>query len=140
MKMERNYLLEKIYPQLQDYCSSLKNSIAVQYSLEFQVVDMRWGVRDEALLDHSGPKTCMDELRSCQKVSLGPNFVVSGSYLVCKRWYVKSVLLGNLYQTKISEVDSASNFLVHARWASLNAPTRHIVQPAIQPEDTWYNL
>jgi len=37
---------------------------------------MRWGVRDEAALDHSGPKTCMDELRSCQELSLGPNFVV----------------------------------------------------------------
>lgn len=38
---------------------------------------MRWGVRDEASLDHSGPKTCMDELKSCQELSLGPNFVVS---------------------------------------------------------------
>ena len=38
---------------------------------------MRWGVRDEASIDHSGPKTCMDELRSCQQLSLGPNFVVS---------------------------------------------------------------
>ena len=43
----------------------------------YQVVDMRWGVRDEASNDHSGPKTCMDELRSCQELSLGPNFVVS---------------------------------------------------------------
>jgi hypothetical protein len=37
---------------------------------------MRWGVRDEASIDHSGPKICMDELKSCQKLSLGPNFVV----------------------------------------------------------------
>ena len=42
---------------------------------------MRWGVRDEASLDHSGPQTCMDELRSCQELSLGPNFVVSSLFL-----------------------------------------------------------
>ncbi|XP_067950407.1 NACHT and WD repeat domain-containing protein 2-like [Watersipora subatra] len=68
MYVERNYLLTEIYPRLQQFCQN-------EYSLEFQVVDMRWGVRDEAQQDHSGSKTCMDELRSCQELSLGPNFV-----------------------------------------------------------------
>ncbi|XP_067950412.1 NACHT and WD repeat domain-containing protein 2-like [Watersipora subatra] len=68
MYVERNYLLTEIYPRLHRFCQN-------EYSLEFQVVDMRWGVRDEARQDHSGSKTCMDELRSCQELSLGPNFV-----------------------------------------------------------------
>ncbi|XP_067950394.1 NACHT and WD repeat domain-containing protein 2-like [Watersipora subatra] len=68
MYVERNYLFTEVYPRLQRFCQN-------EYSLEFQVVDMRWGVRDEARQDHSGPKTCMDELRSCQELSLGPNFV-----------------------------------------------------------------
>ncbi|KAF6039458.1 hypothetical protein EB796_002235 [Bugula neritina] len=68
MYVERNYLFSNIYKNLQQYCR-------LQHDVEFQVVDMRWGVRDEAALDHSGPKTCMDELRSCQELSLGPNFV-----------------------------------------------------------------
>ena len=43
----------------------------------FQVVDMRWGVRDEASDDHSAADLCMKELESCQRLSVGPSFVVS---------------------------------------------------------------
>ncbi|XP_067950399.1 NACHT and WD repeat domain-containing protein 2-like [Watersipora subatra] len=68
MHEERNYLLSKIFPKLQKFCQN-------QYNLDFQVVDMRWGVREEADDDHSGPKICMSELKSCQELSLGPNFV-----------------------------------------------------------------
>ena len=41
-----------------------------------KVVDMRWGVRDEASDDHSASELCMRELRSCQQLSVGPTFVV----------------------------------------------------------------
>ena len=42
-----------------------------------QVVDMRWGVRDEASDDHSASDLCMKELSLCQNLSIGPAFVVS---------------------------------------------------------------
>ena len=45
--------------------------------LYFQVVDMRWGVRDEATDDHMTTELCMKEIASCQRLSVGPNFVVS---------------------------------------------------------------
>ena len=38
---------------------------------------MRWGVRDEATDDHMGTELCLKELKLCQKLSTGPNFVVS---------------------------------------------------------------
>ncbi|KAJ8313494.1 hypothetical protein KUTeg_008055 [Tegillarca granosa] len=41
-----------------------------------QVVDMRWGVRDEATDDHMTTKLCMQEIDNCQRLSIGPNFVV----------------------------------------------------------------
>lgn len=44
--------------------------------LLLQVVDMRWGVRDEATDDHMTTELCMREIQNCQRLSMGPNFVV----------------------------------------------------------------
>ena len=41
-----------------------------------QVVDMRWGVRNEATVDHSAGELCMSEIESCKQYSVGPTFVV----------------------------------------------------------------
>lgn len=38
---------------------------------------MRWGVRDEATDDHMTTELCMKEIQNCQRLSMGPNFVVS---------------------------------------------------------------
>ncbi|XP_026317171.1 NACHT and WD repeat domain-containing protein 2 [Hyposmocoma kahamanoa] len=37
---------------------------------------MRWGVRDEATDDHMTTELCMREIKNCQRLSMGPNFVV----------------------------------------------------------------
>ncbi|XP_064636934.1 NACHT domain- and WD repeat-containing protein 1-like isoform X2 [Lineus longissimus] len=65
--VERNNLMEKVYPQLKTYCQ--------ERGYEFQVVDMRWGVRDESTVDHRTSELCMRELRECQRLSTGPNFI-----------------------------------------------------------------
>lgn len=69
MRAERNMLSQHVYPQLQQHCASL--------GLDFQVVDLRWGLTVETENDHSGARICMQEILNCQDVSLGPNFVVS---------------------------------------------------------------
>lgn len=61
--------MEKAYPCLKRYCQAR--------GYEFQVVDMRWGVRDEATDDHRGTELCLRELELCQTLSTGPNFIVS---------------------------------------------------------------
>ena len=38
MLMERNTLMEYVYPKIKEYCRE-------KHGLEYQVVDMRWGVR-----------------------------------------------------------------------------------------------
>ena len=43
-----------------------------------QVVDMRWGVRDEMTNEHMTTELCMTELRNCQRLSMGPNFIYFG--------------------------------------------------------------
>ena len=62
-------LMEKVYPNLRAYCQSK--------GYDFQVVDMRWGVRDASTNDHMTTELCMKELEACQKFSTGPNFIVS---------------------------------------------------------------
>ena len=42
---------------------------------------MRWGIREEAADDHMMTELCMRELTTCQKLSTGPNFVVSTLYM-----------------------------------------------------------
>lgn len=48
----------------------------------FKVVDMRWGVRDEATDDHMTTELCMKEIENCQRLSMGPNFVVKNKSLI----------------------------------------------------------
>ena len=72
MLMERNTLMEYVYPRIKEYCRE-------RHGLEYQVVDMRWGVRDEMTDEHMTTKLCMNELAGCQKYSMGPNFIYFGA-------------------------------------------------------------
>lgn len=67
-KYERNYWMEKAYPKIKEHC--------FKKGYEFQVVDMRWGIRNQATDDHMTTELCLHELRECQKLSKGPNFIV----------------------------------------------------------------
>ncbi|XP_060076014.1 NACHT domain- and WD repeat-containing protein 1-like [Ylistrum balloti] len=64
---ERNTWMREAYPALRSYCQTR--------GYEFQVVDMRWGIRDDAADDHTTFDLCMTELRLCQQLSTGPNFI-----------------------------------------------------------------
>ena len=68
-KEERNALVRSAYPELKAYCSSL--------GLDFQVIDLRWGIPDDTAIDHRMEKICLKEIENCQRLSRGPNFVVS---------------------------------------------------------------
>ncbi|XP_046361543.2 NACHT and WD repeat domain-containing protein 2-like [Haliotis rufescens] len=68
MTQERNALAETVYPKLRQYCRH-------KHGLDFQAVDMRWGVPPEASDDHTAANHCLAELRHCQELSIGPNFV-----------------------------------------------------------------
>src|SRR5215469_852051 len=58
------------------FLSALKFLTSADPVVMFQVVDMRWGVRDEATDDHMTTELCMKEIENCQRLSTGPNFVV----------------------------------------------------------------
>ncbi|KAH3890785.1 hypothetical protein DPMN_014873 [Dreissena polymorpha] len=58
---------------------STLNVVTKRLLATLQVVDMRWGLRDEATDDHMGTELCLKELRLCQQLSTGPSFVVRTS-------------------------------------------------------------
>ncbi|XP_064187441.1 NACHT domain- and WD repeat-containing protein 1 [Anguilla rostrata] len=68
MGRERDVLLDKAYPELQSFCQGL--------GLVFEVVDMRWGVRDTIAVDHMTTELCLQEIQSCKRMSVGPTFTV----------------------------------------------------------------
>lgn len=41
------------------------------------MVDFQWGLWDSVTVDHLTTELCLQEIQSCQKVSLGPSFIVS---------------------------------------------------------------
>lgn len=65
---ERDYLIENIFPKLRQYCKK-------EYGLDFQIIDMRWGIPHEATNNHSTTTICINEVKNCQKLSIGPNFI-----------------------------------------------------------------
>ena len=69
MKEERTVLFREAFPDLQDLCKSV--------GLEFQVVDMRWGVSEHMVADHGVSAICRQQIALCQRLSTGPNFVVT---------------------------------------------------------------
>ncbi|XP_033743470.1 uncharacterized protein LOC117329570 [Pecten maximus] len=68
MRAERNAIVREATPKLRDFCA--------EHDLDFQMVDMRWGVTDDSQNDHTVEKICLLEVENCQKISLGPNFVL----------------------------------------------------------------
>ena len=81
-------LMENIYPKIKDFCR--------ERGLEFQVVDMRWGVRDESTDDHKTADLCMQEIDNCQRLSLGPNFVVNTRSMFLYRIFEENIVEKNL--------------------------------------------
>ncbi|XP_055453303.1 NACHT domain- and WD repeat-containing protein 1 isoform X1 [Psammomys obesus] len=67
MDAEREALECMAYPEVQSFCQ--------KHGLTFEVVDLRWGIRNTQATDHLTTELCLEELDRCQKTSIGPAFV-----------------------------------------------------------------
>jgi WD40 repeat protein len=65
---ERNALQEHVFPPLRRLCA--------EQGAQFQAVDLRWGVSEEASLDQQAVTICLEEVARCQAVTPRPNFVL----------------------------------------------------------------
>ena len=68
MNVERNLLQTKVIPGLKDYCSVK--------GWQFECVDLRWGVSQEAQDQSRTIDICLNEIRHCRNISPKPNFIV----------------------------------------------------------------
>ncbi|XP_069505306.1 NACHT domain- and WD repeat-containing protein 1 [Ambystoma mexicanum] len=124
MATERDILLEKAYPEVQAFCQ--------KHGLVFEVVDMRWGVRDDAAVDHMTTELCLKEIESCQKMSVGPSFIA----LIGNRYgyrpvprVIDEMEYGILYG-RMQGDDGAIQLLDQWFWKDENAvPPVYVLQP-----------
>jgi hypothetical protein len=65
---ERNALHEYVFPRLRKQCQ--KNGARLQ------VIDLRWGVSEEAAMDQQTMNICLEELHRCQQTTPRPNFIL----------------------------------------------------------------
>jgi len=68
LQEERNALQKKVFPTLKKLCA--------EAGCQFQAIDLRWGVGEEAGLDQRTMRICLEELQRCRKTSPRPNFIV----------------------------------------------------------------
>ena len=61
---------------------------------------MRWGVRDEMTNEHMTTALCMTELRNCQRLSMGPNFIYFGAQKYGYRLVMSGIKYTLLYVFK----------------------------------------
>ena len=64
---ERDALQEKVFLRLQKLC--------MDEGMQFQAVDLRWGVSAEDAHSQQTMDICMEELNRCKKLSPRPNFL-----------------------------------------------------------------
>jgi len=65
---ERNALHRHVFPALRQ--------LAMARGARFQVIDLRWGVTDEAAFDQRTVAICLEEIRRCQSSGLKPSFFI----------------------------------------------------------------
>uniref|UniRef100_A0A1I8JF78 WD_REPEATS_REGION domain-containing protein n=1 Tax=Macrostomum lignano TaxID=282301 RepID=A0A1I8JF78_9PLAT len=121
---ERNALFRDAIPKLRVYCRERR--------LDFQVADMRWGVRDDAALEHKTTDLCIREVLKCRQVSLGPCFAVILGAKYGHRYYPNEIPTEEFNQlideAKRLKLDDQS---IH-RWFKLDAnsrPPRYVLLP-----------
>ncbi len=68
LQEERNALQKEVFPALKKLCT--------EHGCQFQAIDLRWGIGEEASLDQRTMRICKKELKSCQRTSPRPNFIL----------------------------------------------------------------
>ncbi len=68
LQEERNALQRRVFPALKKRCA--------EDGCQFQAIDLRWGVGEEAGLDQRTMRICLEELERCRQTSPRPNFIL----------------------------------------------------------------
>lgn len=64
---EREYMQTQVFPAVEAICAS--------FGYQFQAIDLRWGVNEEAQLDQKTIEICLNEVKTCKHYP-HPNFLI----------------------------------------------------------------
>lgn len=65
---ERDALKERVFPKIHELC--------IRHHLQFQPIDLRWGVSETDALSQRTMSICLEEIKRCQDLSPQPNFLI----------------------------------------------------------------
>ena len=122
LKVERDLLQSEVFPEIKGFCKNL--------GYNFQVIDLRWGVSDEAGLDHRAMKICLDEVERSLDYPK-PNFLI----LMGDRygWIpLETEIEENLFDTIKEYCSHQKDLALLEKWYKLdtnNIPKKYILQP-----------
>lgn len=68
LQEERNALQKEVFMALKKLC--------MENDCQFQAIDLRWGIGEEAGIDQRTMEICLEELKRCQHTSPRPNFLL----------------------------------------------------------------
>ncbi|XP_019617342.1 PREDICTED: uncharacterized protein LOC109464718 [Branchiostoma belcheri] len=129
-KVERNLLMEDAYPFLREYCRRI--------GCNFNEVDLRWGVRDEATDEHQTVKICLKEILRCRETSIGPFFVGILSHKYGWRPFPPEIPQLT-FEKLMEQIQHTNEFAAHLlkKWFQLD---RNALDPVyiLQPISTHY--
>ena len=63
---ERNLLLKDVLPYLEEF--------GAKFGIKVKLIEMRWGISDEAVRQNRTIAICLNEVRRCLKESIGQHF------------------------------------------------------------------
>ncbi|KAK7479964.1 hypothetical protein BaRGS_00028791, partial [Batillaria attramentaria] len=120
---ERNELMKEVFPRLRSWCQG--------QGYQFQVVDMRWGVRDEATDDHRTTDLCLREIERCTQISTGPCFVTLVSHKYGYRVFPREIVATE-FDLLMNAISSEPAKELLKKWFRLDGnavPPTYILQP-----------
>ncbi len=86
MSVERNELQRTVFREMREKCAA--------QGWQFEAVDLRWGVSEEASITQRTMQICLAELERCQKMSPRPNFLIllgqRYGWRPIPEWFLKS--------------------------------------------------
>ncbi|XP_015742924.1 NACHT domain- and WD repeat-containing protein 1 [Python bivittatus] len=92
MAAEREALMEMAYPEVQVFCQ--------KHGLMFEIIDLRWGTFDHMGTGHTSTQLFLEEIKRCQKLSVGSSFIVIPAYIfgrITEKTSLLQALLGSDY-------------------------------------------
>ena len=120
---ERNALQREVFPKLSKVCED--------HGARFQAIDLRWGVRDEAVLGQQMMEICLAEIERCQRTGIKPNFIV----LLGDR-YGRPPLPARIpaqeFETVVSRIGSAEDRVLVENWYQRDdnaVPAEYLLKP-----------